>query len=98
MNESDPSAVPTAPGVPVTPPLIEPVPSSAQSSLELKPVSWWLRKLFACNPFYLVSAALLLFGCYRVSIDAPMFNLETARLLFNFTAVQIYEVLLVFTA
>ncbi|MEY4916960.1 MAG: hypothetical protein RL616_873 [Verrucomicrobiota bacterium] len=63
-----------------------------------KPFSWWLRKFFACNPFYLVSAALLLYGCYRVSLEAPMFNLETARLLFNFTSVQLYEVLLVGTA
>jgi len=63
-----------------------------------KPFSWWLRKLFACNPFYLVSAALLLFGCYRVSLDAPFLNLESARLLFNFTSVQLYEILLVFTA
>jgi len=45
-----------------------------------------------------VSAALLLFGCYRVSLDAPFLNLESARLLFNFTSVQLYEVLLVFTA
>ena len=32
-----------------------------------KPLKWWLKKLFACNPFYLVSAALLLYGCYRAS-------------------------------
>src|ERR1035441_5614769 len=63
-----------------------------------KPFSWWLRKLLACNPFYLVSAALLLFGCYRVSIDAPFLNHETARLVFNFTSVQCYEMLLVLTA
>lgn len=91
MNEHEPSALP---------PIIEAVPSSAAPLAQQhpKPVSWWLRKLFACNPFYLVSAALLLFGCYRVSIDAPLFNLETARLLFNFTAVQVYEILLVLTA
>ena len=63
-----------------------------------KPFSWWLRQFFACNPFYLVSAALLLYGCYCVSLEAPMFNLETARLLFNFSSVQLYEVLLVGTA
>ena len=63
-----------------------------------KPITWWLRKLFACNPFYLVSAALLLYGCYRVSVDAPLFNRETVRLLFNFSVVQLYEVLLVVTA
>src|SRR5882724_1830624 len=82
------------------PPLIiaspEPIPPLALP--KPKPLSWWLRKLFACNPFYLVSAALLLFGCYRVSIDAPLFDVESARLVFNFTSVQFYEILLVLTA
>ncbi len=84
MNENDLANVP-----PPIAPNAEPIPASA------RPFSWWLRKIFACNPFYLVSAALLLYGCYRVSIDAPIFNRETARLLFNFSSVQVYEILLV---
>ncbi len=84
--------------LPIQPPIIGSVLEPRPMPVRPKPLSWWLRKLFACNPFYLVSAALLLFGCYHVSIDAPMFNLETARLLFNFTAIQVYEVLLVVTA
>lgn len=63
-----------------------------------KPFSWWLRKLFACNPFYLVSAALLLYGCYRLSVDTAWFTGETARLFASFTSIQSYEVLLVGTA
>ncbi len=63
-----------------------------------KPLKWWLKKLFACNPFYLVSAALLLYGCYRVSIDAPLLNLELSRLWFSYSSVQLYELLLVATA
>ena len=91
MNENDPTNVP--PPVAVSPDLVPPplLPKP-------RPLSWWLRKFFACNPFYLVSAALLLFGCYRVSIDAPFLNHESARLLFNFTSVQAYEILLVLTA
>jgi len=91
MNEND---------QPVIPPVIpaDPDPGSLRQYPGPKPLSWWLQKLFVCNPFYLVSAALLLYGCYRVSIDAPMFNLETARLLFNFGSVQAYEALLVVTA
>ena len=89
MNEHD---------QPIPPPIIGSVLELPRVPARSRPISWWLRKLFACNPFYLVSAALLLFGCYRVSIDAPLFNFETARLLFNFTAVQVYEILLVVTA
>jgi hypothetical protein len=63
-----------------------------------RPLSWWLRKFFACNPFYLVSAALLLYGCYRISIDTTLLHDETARLLFSFSSVQAYEVLLVLVA
>src|ERR1700722_6902076 len=88
MNENDLANVPP-PIAPNPEPVLPPVPSMP------RPLSWWLRKLFACTPFYLVSAALLLYGCYRVSIDAPIFNRETARLLFNFSSVQAYEVLLV---
>lgn len=95
MNEHDASqppeiSTPSDSDIPLGPPMPAPVLP--------KPFSGWLRKLFACNPFYLVSAALLLFGCYRVSIDAPLLNVESARLLFNFTSVQLYEGLLVFTA
>lgn len=63
-----------------------------------RPRAWWLRKFFACNPFYPVSAVLLLYGCYRVSGDAPFLNDESARLLFNFSSVQLYEILLVLGA
>ena len=92
MNDNDQANVP--------PPPIAPGPEVALSPglPKPRPLSWWLRKFFACNPFYLVSAALLLYGCYRVSIDELFSNRETARLLFSFSSVQIYELLLVFVA
>lgn len=58
----------------------------------------WLKRLFVCNPFYLVSAALLLYGVHRISMDGGLFIAETSQLLFNFSALQIYEVLLALTA
>lgn len=58
----------------------------------------WLKRCLACNPFYLVSAALLLYGFYRISIDSSFLKEETAHLLFNFASLQIYELLLVVTA
>ncbi|HEV2692064.1 MAG TPA: hypothetical protein VG347_04140 [Verrucomicrobiae bacterium] len=92
MNENDQTSVPPSviASVEPTPPLQPPKPK--------KTLSWWLRTLFVCNPFYLVSAALLLYGCYRVSIDTPLFDAESARLAFNFTSVQFYEILVVITA
>ena len=100
MNENDESNVPSASNVPppitpdqnveASPSLSPPLPNRSR-----RPLSWWLRRFFACNPFYLVSAALLLYGCYRVSIDGTFVDRETARLLFNFSSVQVYELLLV---
>lgn len=94
MNENDESNVPNVSDVP---PPITPHPGFVVSpaSPPPRPLSWWLRKFFACNPFYLVSAALLLYGLYRVSIDATFTDHDTARLFFNFGSVQIYELLLV---
>ena len=100
MNENDESNVPNVSNVPppITPnPNFEASPSlpPPKPNHVHRPLSWWLRKFFACNPFYLVSAALLLYGCYRVSIDETFADHETARLLFNFSSVQVYELLLV---
>ena len=100
MNENDESNVPQTPNAPppiapntnfdAPPSLPQPKPNRAH-----RPLSWWLRKFFACNPFYLVSAALLIYGCYRVSIDGTFADRDTARMLFNFSSVQVYELLLV---
>ncbi len=65
------------------------------------PARWalhWLKLCLSCNPFYLASAALLLYGLYRVSIDPAFLSRETAHLVFNFTSLQLYELLLVSTA
>lgn len=100
MNENDEPNVPNVSNVPpsITPnPNLEASPGSPppESNHWYRPLSWWLRKFFACNPFYLVSAALLIYGCYRVSIDDTFVDHETARMLFNFSSVQVYELLLV---
>jgi hypothetical protein len=43
--------------------------------------STWVKHLLACNPFYLVSAALLLYGLIRVSVDPNFLSHEPAQLL-----------------
>ena len=59
---------------------------------------YWARRLLVCNPFFLCSAALLLFGVNRLSIDPGFLTDETHNLLFNFFALQCYEGLVVVTA
>ena len=64
------------------------------------PFDWryWSRRLLVCNPFFLCSAALLLFGVNRLSNDPKFLGDEIHNLLFNFFALQFYEVLVVLTA
>jgi hypothetical protein len=59
---------------------------------------YWVKKLLVCNPFYLVSAALLLYGFYLVTTDNNFPGREVAQLGFNFGSLQFYELLLVGTA
>src|SRR6476469_5282116 len=63
-----------------------------------QPLAYWLRRIFACNPFYILSAAVLLYGLYRVSADPHFLSSETGHLVFNFSSLQCYELLLVLTA
>lgn len=69
-------------------------------SLSIPAIAWreWVRRLLVCNPFFLASAALLLFGVNRLSIDPGFLGDEIQNLLFNFSALQFYEGLLIATA
>ena len=58
----------------------------------------FIRFLAASNPFYPISAAVLLYGFYRVSADPRFLPGEIAQLIFNFTSLQVYELVLVTTA
>ena len=64
------------------------------------PTDWayWIRRLLVCNPFFLCSAALLLFAINRLYNDPNFLGGETQKLIFNFSALQTYELLLVVTA
>jgi len=88
MNPDHPEPEPTAPI------------SQPDVTLTPAPPNWreWARRLLVCNPFFLCSAALLLFGVNRLSGEEKLFRGEIQNLLFNFSALQFYEVLVVFTA
>lgn len=72
--------------------------SGSVGAAAVRPWLVWMKRLLACNPFYLVSAALLLFGMNRVSADPDVLGTELAQLTFNFSSLQLYELLLVGTA
>lgn len=96
-DETNPaSSEPTNPPAfnPEVPPFAAPIASPPPP----KPLSYWLKKLLVCNPFYLASAALLLYGVSRISLDATFFTTEIRQLTFNFSALQVYELLLTATA
>ncbi len=59
-----------------------------------KLLSW----IIASNPFFLLSALFMLQGIYLVSVDPQMLGQEQSQLAFNFSSLQVYELLLVLTA
>jgi hypothetical protein len=77
-------------------PCIETAPSGVPQPP--RTIGYWLKRLFVCNPFYLASAALLLYGLYRVSVDPNAFATELSQLTFNFASLQFYELSLAGTA
>jgi hypothetical protein len=73
-------------------------PPAADAGIAIHPLRRWLRVLLAGNPFYLASAALVLWGAYRLTVDPHFFPTEISQLAFNFGSLQAYEWLLVGTA
>ena len=76
-------------------------PMSADKPEQLPAQDRWLalaKRLLLCNPFYLCSAGLLLYAINRLSVDPDFFSGETQNLLFNFAALEVYELMLVGTA
>src|SRR5436190_19980754 len=92
----EPSAQP-----PMQVPAQEPIPAelaAVSSSRPNRGAAYWAKRLVACNPFYLLSAALLLYGCYRISAEPELAEHNSFHLFFNFGSLQIYEMLVVITA
>lgn len=84
------------------PPVIAPEPAPRQS-VEPEPTfeqkaRQWLRYLLIGNPFYILSAVLLLYSMNRLSNGSGLFLKELPQLIFNFSSFQVYELLLAGTA
>jgi hypothetical protein len=67
-------------------------------ALDTEQLKVWIRRFIICNPFYLASAAVLLFGLSRLTQDTQWLTTETRQLLFQFGALQAYGCLVVATA
>src|SRR5579859_1007974 len=76
-------------------PQIPPLLSQTQDE---HPLHYWARRLLDCNPFYLVSAACLLYGSYLFTVDPAYRGAELGPITTIFSSLQLYEILLVATA
>ena len=99
MNETtgpDPAAVPE----PFAPPALKPItlPLLPAGFTPLQRRKHWMRYIWDTNPFFLMSAASLLYGVFLVSNGSKAFTTEASQLAFNFGALQFYGFLLVSTA
>ncbi len=74
LNQRPPTAGPPSSGEPP-----EPAGNSSSESnpIDLKQV---IRFLLAGNPFFLISAAMMLYGLYLVAIDPTMIREELSKL------------------
>src|SRR5688572_31832143 len=68
-----------------------------EPEVSLEPVPSFWRTLIRCNPFYLFSALLLLYGVYRASIDPAFLSTESRQVIFNFSSIELYGLMLVGT-
>lgn len=73
-------------------------PSSIEFTLPANHAGDLIRRFLACNPWYLLSAALLLYSFYLISADRTFLATEVSQLSFNLGSLQLYEALVVATA
>ena len=73
-------------------------PIAQSECVRLPPGASRWHRLVRCNPFYLFSALLLIYGIYRASIDPHFLRSEILQLVFNYCSLEIYGLMLVSTA
>ena len=76
----------------------EPAAPPSPPAFSAEPLLNTLRRFLACNPLYLISAALLLYSFYLVSVDRNFLGTEVSQLTFDLGSLQMYEALVVCTA
>lgn len=76
-------------------PAVPPMLSSYPAESDLR---HYAKRFLLCNPFYLISAACLLYGLYRLTIEPSLRDADLSQLSAIFGSLQLYELLLVVTA
>jgi hypothetical protein len=71
-----------------------PLPQKSESGSPPRQLPWFFR-FMDCNPFYLLSALLLVYGLYRIAIEPHLFETELKQLLFSFGSIELYEITLI---
>lgn len=103
-NPEPSPAIPNPTQTVIIPPIpkVEPHWLTRHHSLEdlITGIPWrkFLSLIIDSNPFFLLSALFMLQGIYMVSVDPQMLGQEQSQLAFNFSSLQVYELLLVLTA
>ena len=83
--------------IPVPPKVLTPTPPPP-ASIAPEAFLKCARLVLARNPFYIISAVLMLWSMRRLSLDSRIFPSELPQLLFNFSSLEFYELLLAGTA
>jgi hypothetical protein len=79
--------------------LVDSAPASPSGGHKcVSPLQFAFKRILAGNPFYLASAGLLLYGINQLTTDPKLVGAEFPMLRFNFCALVVYEIMLVFTA
>ena len=74
------------------------IPPLLNRTLDRHSFLYWARRLLDCNPFYLISAACLLYGSYQFTINPAFRGAELGPITTIFSSLQLYEILVVVTA
>lgn len=64
----------------------------------MKEENFLSKFIVTCNPWFLSSAVMLLYGIYQVRVDKIFLDSEELEVLFSFFTLQIYEAMAIFSA
>ncbi|MCH2209455.1 MAG: hypothetical protein MK132_26835, partial [Lentisphaerales bacterium] len=64
----------------------------------MKEENFWNKFIVTCNPWFLSSAVILLFGIYQIRVDEVFLGSEEVEVLYSFFTLQVYEIMALLSA